>query len=77
MDIATYEDDRWIVRDTGQMIILRSKLVPSVAIAFPHWDAVLDAIGLLVRGLSPEMRHELANRLTGSEVGSYRNRKDF
>jgi hypothetical protein len=63
MDVATYEDDRWTVRDTGQMIILRSKLTPAVAIAFPHWDAVLDAISLLARGLSPEMRRELMNRL--------------
>ena len=73
----TQQQADWTVRDTGQMIILRSKLTPAIAIAFPHWDAVLDAISLLARGLSPEMRRELMNRLgIGSWNGSNRKQGD-
>lgn len=66
--VATYENNRYEVRDTGEMIVVRSKLTPHVAIAFPDWDAVVDIMCLLARGLSPQMRQEVLTRAFG--VGS-------
>ena len=58
MPIATYENNRFTVTDSGDLIVLRSKMAGSVAIAFGDWDAVSDVASVLVRGLSPQMRRQ-------------------
>jgi len=59
MGIATWYGERFILRDTGEYIVLRSKLAPSVAMAFSNWDAVYSVISMMLQGLSPRMRHDL------------------
>jgi hypothetical protein len=59
MGIATWYGERFTLRDTGEYIVLRSKLASKVAIAFSNWDAVMDAVATMLQGLPPRMRHDL------------------
>lgn len=56
LTISKTESERYTLEDFGNHIVLRSKLVPSIAISFRHWDDVDEVRRLLDRALPPEFK---------------------